>query len=305
MNKSPRGLGRGLDALIPAAVVADGDQIIELPVAEIVPNQNQPRRVFDDDALNELAGSIKLHGVLQPIVVRRRDSGYELVAGERRWRASQLAGLAVVPAVIRDYSDIEMTEVALIENLQRQDLNVIEEAYAFRRLMDDFGLTQEEVAAKIGRSRSYIANVVRMINLPAAIREFVSRETLSMGQVRPLLTLNDPERQISLARKIINEGLTAREVEDLVRRLLSKDDNDLVSMTAQVAAADDKPRRNEYVIVAENQLKAIFGRTVKIKEGKLKSKIEIEFKTPAELTAIIGVLANTAVKEDDVSDYQV
>ncbi len=301
MNKSSRGLGRGLDALIPAAVMADGDQIVELPVAGIVPNQGQPRQVFDDEALNELAASIKLHGILQPIVVRRREGRYELVAGERRWRASQLAGLAVVPAVIRDYSDREMTEVALIENLQRQDLNVIEEAYAFRRLMDEFGLTQEEVAAKIGRSRPYIANVVRMINLPAAIREFVSRETLSMGQVRPLLAVNDQDLQLSLARQIISEGLTAREVEEMVRRLLGRSDSNPVNMAGQVATS--KPSRNEYVVVAENQLRAIFGRAVKIKEGKVKSKIEIEFKSPAELTAIIEVLANTAAGDDDVSNY--
>ena len=179
MNK--HGLGRGLDALFTnqVAIEEEHEQVIEINIEEIKPNAFQPRKIFDQEKLADLAQSIKLYGVLQPIVVRKTLHGYELVAGERRWRASQQAGLKTIPGVIRDYSDAEMTEIALIENLQRQDLNVIEEGMAFKQLIDDFGLTQEEVAKKIGRSRSVIANTIRLLNLHPKIQEYVSCGTLS------------------------------------------------------------------------------------------------------------------------------
>ncbi|MEN6565146.1 MAG: ParB/RepB/Spo0J family partition protein [Veillonellales bacterium] len=285
MNKQARGLGRGLEALFSTAAAAgeDQEQVSGISVQEIVPNQFQPRHVFDEEALAELTQSIRQYGVLQPIVVRRTLKGYELVAGERRWRASQKAGLSVIPAVVREYTDSEMTEIALIENLQREDLNPLEEAAAYKMLMEKFGLTQEEVARKIGRSRSLIANTLRLLKLHPGVQEYVSRGTLSMGQVRPLLALENPELQLEAAEMIMEEDLSARDAEELVKR---------------IGKTKRKPRtevvekgREIFVVEAEDRLKLILGTQVKIKPGKLKSKIEIEFYSADDLDRIIEVLS--------------
>ncbi len=221
MNK--RGLGRGLDALLAVGHEVDrGENLTLVPVGEIAPNPYQPRRDFDENRLSELADSIKMYGVLQPIVVRRYNDGYQLVTGERRWRASKIAGLRVVPAVVRDYSDTEMPAVALVENLQRENLNPIEEAIAYRRLIDEFGFTQEEVSQKVGKSRSFIANTVRLLNLPTAIQEYVSRGTMTPGQARPLLVLPTPQMQIEAAGEVVNRALTARGAEELARNWNAK-----------------------------------------------------------------------------------
>jgi len=217
MNK--RGLGRGLDALLSGVSEADsGENVTEVSVSDIVPNRFQPRREFDPDRLAELASSIKLYGVLQPIVVRRQAQGFELVAGERRLRASQIVGLRKIPALIRDYSDSEMTAVALVENLQRENLNPIEEAVSYRRLIEEFGFTQEDVSQKVGKSRSVVANTVRLLNLPSAVQENVSRGTMTPGQARPLLVLPTAKLQEEAAAKIIANALTAREAEELARQ---------------------------------------------------------------------------------------
>jgi ParB family chromosome partitioning protein len=285
MNK--RGLGQGLDAIFSHtgnAQAVDAETISEVPIAKIVPNRFQPRRIFDDEALAELADSIRQYGVLQPVVVRKTLQGYELAAGERRWRASQLAGLEIIPAVVRDYTDGEMTEIALVENLQRQDLNVLEEALAYRRLMEEFGLTQEEVARKLGRSRSHIANTIRLLNLPAEVQENVSRGTLTMGQVRPLLALPTPELQVEAANIIIEEDLSAREAEALVKKLSSTPrspkDQPSTSVTREIFVAE-----------AEDRLKLILGTQVRIKPGKAKSKIEIEYYSADDLDRLLEVLS--------------
>ena len=218
MNK--RGLGRGLDALLSGGGLPNNQaDKLEISVDEIISNRFQPRKEFDPERLAELTESIKLYGVLQPIVVRRQQDGYELVAGERRWRASQQAGLRVIPAIVRDYSDSEMTAVALVENLQRENLNPIEEAQAYRRLIDEFGFTQEEISQKIGKSRPFIANTVRLLNLPATVQEHVSRGTMSPGQARPLLVLPTPDLQVEAASEIITRAMTARDAEELSRKL--------------------------------------------------------------------------------------
>ncbi|MDR3589269.1 MAG: ParB/RepB/Spo0J family partition protein [Negativicutes bacterium] len=280
MNK--RGLGRGLDALITPVADVDDEVSGEISIAEIVPNQFQPRRVFDEDALHELAQSIRQYGVLQPVVVRKIMNGYELVAGERRWRAAKLAGLNDIPAVIKDYTDAAMTEIALVENLQREDLNPIEESVAYRRLMEEFGLTQEEVARRIGRSRSMIANVVRLLQLPSVIQDYVSRGTLSIGQARPLISLDSEELQLEIAETIIHEDLTARDAEELVRRTLKSPRPRVVK----------KPEKREiFVAEAEERLKMILGTQVKIKPGKVKSRIEIEFYSADDLERIIEALS--------------
>jgi len=285
MNKTQRGLGRGLDALFSGGNNKEEQPIaIRIPVEKIVPNQFQPRRIFEEDALAELTNSITQYGILQPVVVRKIANGFELVAGERRWRASQRAGISEIPAIIKDYSDGEMTEIALIENIQRENLNAIEEALAYRRLMDELSLTQEEVGRKVGRSRSVIANMVRLLNLHPSVQDYVSRGTLSMGQARPLLALETVELQLEAAETIIEDDLSARDAEELVKRLL-----EIPKQPKQTAkSCEDK---GVFVVEAEDRLKLILGTQVKIKPGKLKSKIEIEFYSPEDFDRILEILS--------------
>lgn len=187
-----RGLGKGLGALIPVAEPEDEETVREINIEDIRPNSFQPRRAFDEEKLAEMAESVRTHGILQPVVVRSIIGGYELVAGERRWRAAQLAGLVRIPAVIRELSEGEMMEVALIENIQREDLNPLEEAEAFKILLTEFGLTQEELAQRVGKSRSHIANILRLLNLTPEVQSYVSRGTITMGHARALLALSEP-----------------------------------------------------------------------------------------------------------------
>ena len=285
MNKTQRGLGRGLDALFSGGnKEAEQPIAIYIPTGKIVPNKFQPRRVFEEEALTELTSSIAQYGVLQPIVVRKAGERFELVAGERRWRASQRAGVVEVPAIIKDYTDGEMTEIALIENIQRENLNAIEEAMAYRRLMDELSLTQEEVSRKVGRSRSLIANMVRLLNLHPTVQEYVSRGTLSMGQARPLLALETSELQLEAAEIVIEEDLSARDAEELVKRLLETPKQPKQS----AKSGEDK---GIFVVEAEDRLKLILGTQVKIKPGKLKSKIEIEFYSPEDFDRILEIMS--------------
>ena len=269
MNKQSRGLGRGLEALIPT--MSEQEVVKELLITDIVANKYQPRNEFNEEALEELAESINQYGLLQPVIVRKVLNGYELIAGERRWRAAQKNGAKTIPAIVREYSDIETTEIALIENLQRENLNAIEEAGAYQRLVNEFGLTQEELAKKIGRSRSHIANFIRLLNLPEIVQEYVSRGTLTMGQVRPLLTLESEDLQIEAAEYIIAEDLSARDAEKLVKKLM-KDPQVL-----QEELEEEEYKEDVFVVEAEDVLKMALGTKVKIKPGKKKSKIEIEF----------------------------
>ena len=286
MNKQSRGLGRGLDALIPT--MSEQEIVKELPINDIVANKYQPRNEFDEEALEELAESINQYGLLQPVIVRKILNGYELIAGERRWRAAQKNGAKTIPAIIREYSDIETTEIALIENLQRENLNAIEEAGAYQRLLNEFGLTQEELARKVGRSRSHIANFVRLLNLPEIIQDYVSRGTLSMGQARPLLTLEDENLQIEAAEHIIDEDLSSRDAEKLVKKLL-KDPKILEEII-------DEEKEDIFVVESEDRLKIALGTKVKIKPGKKKSKIEIEFYSAEDLDRIVDTLTTQIAK---------
>lgn len=299
MSKQARGLGRGLDALIRNTTVEDTDaneKVNLLAISEIEANKFQPRKEFDDEALEELMQSIKQYGVLQPILVRRTLTGYELIAGERRLRASKRAGLKVIPAIVREYSDSEMTEIALIENLQREDLTAIEEAAAYEKLLTIFGLTQEELAQKVGRSRSHIANFIRMLSLPKVIQDYVSRETISMGQAKPLITLDDENLQIEAAEYIIAEDLSARASEDLVK-ILTANPNYLHEKQQLIDEADENETiltpdaRELFVVEAEDRLKLMLGTQVKIKQGKKKSRIEIDFYSQDDLDRIIEALS--------------
>lgn len=285
MRKTKGGLGRGIltggkgiGAII-SDEVPSGSSVM-IPLDEIRANEFQPRKSFDESALAELKASIEAYGVLQPIVVRKVAGGYELAAGERRLRAAKLAGIKEIPAIVKTYDNKEMSEIALIENLQREDLNVMEEALAYKNLMTDFGLTQEELAQRMGRSRSHIANVMRLLALELTVQELVSRGTLTMGQVRPLVIVTDEELQIKLAYHIAENGLSARASEELVKRVMErKDEPEKV-----------KPKKEIFLAEAEDRLKSVLGTQVIIRPGKKKSKIEIEFYSEDELQRLLELL---------------
>ena len=285
MRKTKGGLGRGIltggkgiGAII-SDEVPSGSSVL-IPIEEIRANEFQPRKNFDESALVELKASIEVYGVLQPIVVRKVAGGYELAAGERRLRAAKLAGIKEIPAIVKSDDNKEMSEIALIENLQREGLNVMEEATAYKNLVTDFGLTQEELAQRMGRSRSYIANVMRLLALEPTVQELVSRGTLTMGQVRPLVIITDEELQMRLAQYIAENGLSARASEELVKRVMErKDEPEKV-----------KPKKELFLAQAEDRLKSALGTQVIIKPGKKKSKIEIEFYSEDELQRLIEIL---------------
>ena len=242
-----RGLGRGLSALMadvnepidPTGPVIASDQVV--PIEKIIPNPDQPRKQFDSDALDDLVSSIREKGVLQPLIVRKAGDNFEIVAGERRWRAAQRAKLHELPVIIRDFTDTEVLEVAIIENIQRADLNSIEEAAGYKQLMDRFGHTQEKMAEALGKSRSHIANLLRLLSLPSTVQAHVTQGILSAGHARALVTARDPD---ALVKKIINRGLSVRQTEALVKKSQqSGDDSGLTTTQKQTASAKDADTR--------------------------------------------------------------
>lgn len=287
------GLGKGLGALLKNTDDAK-DKIQMVSVADIQANPFQPRKEFDAEALEELMNSVKEYGVLQPLLVRKLLHGYELIAGERRLRASKLAGLEKVPVLVRNYTDAQVTEIALIENLQRCDLNAIEEAEAYDRLLTDFGLTQEILAQKVGRSRSHIANFLRLLRLAPRVQEYIVNGSITMGQAKPLLALEEDSLQLEAAEYIIAEDLSAREAEELVKKIEKSPTYlaDREEGQEREAAADKS--REIFVVEAEDRLKLLLGTNVKIKPGKKKSKIEIEFYSAEDLDRIIETLTEEA-----------
>lgn len=285
-----RGLGRGLGALIPEGVsMAPPAAERRVHVSEIRPNPRQPRRYFDEQRIAELADSIRHQGVLQPLVVRKADSGYELIVGERRFRAAQRAGLERVPVIVKEVSDAESLEMALVENIQREELTPIEEALAYRQLMDEFQLTQEDVAKRVGKSRPVIANLLRVLNLPEEIKADVDRGNLSVGHARSLLALETPDKQIALARQIIRQGLSVRETETLVARSLEG---------IEQTAAHDRPAEPEkmanqahiYLKAIEEELMRQLGTKVRLHPRKKGGKIEIEYYSNQELDGLLARL---------------
>ncbi len=283
--KAKAGLGRGLEALIPQmSQDAAVSEVMEIRVDELKPNPYQPRRVFDDAKLAELMESIKEHGVVQPIVVRKSAvRGFEIVAGERRFRAADRLGLETIPAIVRDISDRQAMEIALIENVQREDLNPIELAEAYSRIMEHFSLTQEEMAHRVGQSRSHVANMLRLLTLPVDIRNHVSRGTISMGHARALLSLSDITIQRSLTQKIADDGLSVREVEHLVQRLLN------------VSRETPKPPRSQQAQVPalrayEEAFRNSLGTSVRIQTGKKRGKIEIDYFSMEDLERILNLI---------------
>ncbi|HBG17085.1 MAG TPA: chromosome partitioning protein ParB [Firmicutes bacterium] len=291
MNRT-RALGKGLGALIPQLEEADLQNTLEVPVEKIEINPYQPRRSFDRESLTELSESIKIHGVLQPLLVRKSADHYQLIAGERRLRASKLAGLDTVPVVIKDLDDRAVMEIALVENLQREDLNPIEEAEAYKKLIEEFKLTQEEVAKSVGKSRSSITNTLRLLNLPTEIQQLVLNETITMGHARALLGLDLPEKQIHLSKKIIEENLSVRDTEELIR-LMNISDVPRETLEGEKKKEVVYPRLptldpNLQAIV--DDMTRLFGTKVRIKNSGKRGKIEIEYYSQEELERITEIL---------------
>lgn len=275
MNK--HGLGKGLGALIRENEQDIESSVSELKITELEANQNQPRRNFDDQGLQELAESIRQHGVVQPIIVRKIDNSYQIVAGERRWRAARLAGLKSVPVVVKDYSNIEVMEIALIENLQRQDLNAIEEAIAYKSLIEEHEMTQEEISEKIGKSRPAIANTLRLLNLPGEIKEFVIQGKLSAGHARAILSVQDKKKQIEIALKVIEQQLNVRDIEKLVMQKEKKEPS-------------KESKKSVEIIELEERLKKALATKVNIVHKKSRGKIEIEYYNNDDLERILELL---------------
>lgn len=277
------GLGRGLSALIPGAV-EEGAGLLEIPVEAVAPNPRQPRTTFEDEALDALAMSIREVGVLQPIVVRKASSGFELIAGERRLRAAKLAGLATVPAVIRESDDAESLREALIENIHREDLNPIELAEAFRELLEELGLKQETLAERLGMSRSHIANTIRLLQLPPDVQALLAGGRIQAGHGRALLTLGDAEAQRSLSLRIAAEDLSVREVEELVRTYLEHPSQ---PERPPALAAVPEPSANPLAEV-EELLSEQLATRVEIQMGKRRGKIVVEFGSADDLERIVS-----------------
>jgi ParB family chromosome partitioning protein len=273
-------LGRGLSALIPDAPVSAPERAFDVDIDLLRPNKFQPRTAMDDGRLDDLARSIKANGIIQPIVVRKAGDGYEIVAGERRWRASQRAGLLKVPVAVRDIPDDRLLAVALIENIQREDLNPIEEAHAYRRLADEFHLTQEQIADSVGKDRSSIANYLRLLKLPHEVRESVASGGLSMGHARALAGITDETVLLRLARDVIARQLSVREAEALIRK------------AAAPAIEKTAPATDVHTRAAEDRLRFALGTRVRIVRKGKAGRIEVDFTSEDELQRLYELLAD-------------
>lgn len=295
MAVKKKGLGRGLNTLIPSEPIIENDKIkktkvvlekeeasekeITIPIQKIEPNPDQPRNQFDEDSLQELADSIKQFGVLQPLLVKKRDDFYEIIAGERRWRAAKLAGLKELPVVIRNFTDNEIVEIALIENIQRENLSPIEEAMAYKRLMEEFHLKQDEVAAKVSKSRATITNSLRLLKLDQRVQHMLEEEMISNGHARALLAIHDGDQQYEVAMKVFDEKLSVRDIEKLVKNL-NKPKKEKVKEDYSFLYTD-----------LEESMKQILGSKVSIKNRKNnKGKIEIEYYSRDELERIVDMI---------------
>ena len=289
MSTKQRGLGRGLGALIDDfSDVPQRDQVTMLPLQKVEPNPNQPRKLFDEEQLQALADSIQEHGLIQPLAVRSAGDGfYQIIAGERRWRAARMAGLSEVPVMVVEADDKNVMELALVENLQRQDLNPMEEAQGYEALMQDFGLTQEEVAARVGKSRPAVANALRLLSLPEEVQNFVVEGTLSAGHARAVLSLNSQRLQKTAAQKIIALRLSVRQAEAMCRRMAA--DTEKKEKTV--------PLTVDYVGECEKLLTRQLGRKVKIVNGKRKGRFELEFYGQDDLQRVYEALCKMKISE--------
>ncbi len=275
------GLGKGLDAIFANNIdieetLRDNETIEKLKITQVEPNRNQPRKNFDEEALEELAESIKRYGVIQPIIVVKKDGYYEIVAGERRWRASKKAGLTEIPAIIREDNERKNKEIALIENVQREDLNAYEKALGIKELMEEYELTQQEVSEILGKSRSSVANTVRILNLESRVLEFVKQGKLTEGHARSLLAIQDKEKQYQMALKLLQTGASVREVEKKVK---------------QNKKITNKNEKYEAIYRdIEDSFQGFFGTKVKLEAGKRKGKIVIEYASNEDLERILDLI---------------
>lgn len=271
-------LGRGLEALIPVeSAQEEAKATVSVELGLIDPNPYQPRRQFDEEKMQELAQSIQLHGVLQPVLLRQKGKRYQLLAGERRCRAAKLAGLVEIPALVKELSDSEMMELAIVENLQREDLNPLDEAAGYEQLIKRLGMTQEEVAKRVGRSRPHVANTLRLLQLPRTLQELVSRETITAGHARALLAVPDPRLQLELANAIVNQGLNVRQVEELVKQ-------------KQNVSRETKKQRSAEIVDLEQRLATSLGTQVRLVSGRKRGKIEIVYYDHDELERLLELL---------------
>jgi len=275
-----KGLGKGLSALITSNMIEEGEQVTEVLISEIRANPYQPRKEFAAEAIAELAESIKEHGIIQPLIVRKSIKGYELVAGERRLRAAKEAGLKKVPTIVKTYSDQQLMEIALIENLQRENLNPLEEAEAYDQLIKHYDYTQEALAQRVGKSRPHVANMLRLLQLPPKIRELVSVGALSMGHARALLAVEDEKTQWQLADAVVQKGLSVRQLEELVKQ----------QIVSRETKKKKTPKKEPVLIQLEERLRTRLGTLVQIKKSAKKGKIEIEFYSNDDLQRIIELL---------------
>ncbi|WP_270183022.1 ParB/RepB/Spo0J family partition protein [Alkalihalobacillus sp. CinArs1] len=273
-----RGLGKGINAFFPSQ--KEDETVKDIPINELRPNPYQPRKNFAAEAIEELSSSIQTYGVLQPVIVRKSIKGYEIVVGERRYRASKEAGLTTIPAVVRDLTDRKMMEIALIENLQRENLNPIEEAMAYQKLMKETDVTQEELSKRLGKSRPHLANFLRLLQLSPEIQDHIAEGKLTMGHGRALLGLKNKDARLPLAKRVIEEKLNVRQLESLINGM-----NQNVSRETKKEAAPDPFLKDK-----ENVLRKRFGTSVSIKRTKKKGKIEIEFFSQEDLDRILDVL---------------
>lgn len=274
------GLGKGLDAIFHDNARADDGGAVELNINELEPNRGQPRKEFSEEAMRELADSIAQHGVLQPLLVRPLLSGgYQIVAGERRWRASRMAGLATVPALIRELTDSEVMQIALIENLQREDLKPLEEAQGYQALMEEFGFTQDEISKSVGKSRPAVTNALRLLNLPEAVRDMLARGDLSAGHARTLLSFKDEAAMLAAAKRVVAEGLSVRELEKMAKKA-----------NAEKPEAVRSTRRIRYYDEAELALRDTLNRVVHVGGTKKKGVLSIEFYGEDDLKNLLDEL---------------
>lgn len=300
MASKKTGLGRGLDALFAASApvleeenermgesvpvkeeVDDADRVVYIDINEIKPNPDQPRKHFDATRLEELATSIQENGVIQPLVVQKKENCYELVAGERRWRASRIAGLKKVPCLIREFDEKQNLIVAIIENMQREDLDPMEEANGIQQMIQKFGFTQEQVSESLGKSRAYIANSVRLLKLPEEIQKMIREGKISAAHGRTLLGITDPRKQLMLAERIEKEGLSVRTVEEITKKMKGEQ---------KVETKKEKAIKSAEILAVESDLRNVIGTKVSIVQGKKRGKIELEYYSIDELNRLIDLL---------------
>jgi ParB family chromosome partitioning protein len=291
------GLGKGLNALLPEAtsVAPEGTELREIPITTITVNPHQPRTAFDDDALASLAASIEALGVLQPVLVRPLGGDtYELIAGERRWRASQLVGLESIPALVRVIDDNESLQQALVENLHREDLNPLEEAAGYQQLIDEFALTQDEVASRVGRSRSAVANTIRLLALPPSVQRLLVEGSLTAGHARALLAIESDDAQLSLAERIVSEELTVRETEEAVRRLVAAQYAD----DEEDEGAGSRPSKPAALLEVESRLAEHLDTRVAVTMSGRRGRLVVDFANLDDLDRIFRVVVNGRETDD-------